>query len=81
MPNIFLEKIIQELTWITGTTSSLLDHILTNAGWKISQKRVIDVGFSDHQLMYCTQKILRTKTNMHNQFWVQSLKKYTPELW
>ena len=52
----------------------------TNACWKISQKRVIDVGFSDHQLMYCTQKILRTKANMHNQIWVQSLKKYTPEL-
>ena len=75
-----LKEIIQEPTRITSTTSSLLDHILTNAGWKISQKGVIDVGLSDHQLIYCTRKILRTKTNMHNQIRVPSLKKYTPEL-
>ena len=67
-------------TRMTSTTSSLLDHILNNAGWKISQKGVVDVEFSDHQLMYWTRKILRTKTNMHNQICVRSLKKYTPEL-
>ena len=38
------------------------------------------MGLPDHQLIYCTLKILRTKANMHNQIWVQSLKKYTPEL-
>ena len=65
---------------IRSTTSSLLDHILTNAGWKISQKGVIDVGLSDHQLIYCTRKIIRTIPNMHNQIRVRSLKKYTSEL-
>ena len=75
-----LKEIIQEPTCITSTTSSFLDHILTNAGWKISQKGVIDVGLSDHQLIYCTRKILRTKANMHNQIRVWSLKKDTPEL-
>ena len=75
-----LKEIIQEPTRVTSTTSSLLDHILTNCGWKISQKGVIDVGLSDHQLIYCTKKILRTKTNMHNQIRVRSLKNYTPEL-
>ena len=75
-----LKEIIQEPTQVTSTTSSLLDHILTNAGWKISQKGVIDVGLSDHQLIYCTRKILRTKFNMHNQIRVRSLKNYTPEL-
>ena len=62
-----LKEIIQEPTCITSTTSSHLDHILTNAGWKTSQTGVIDVGLSDHQLIYCTRKILRTKANMHNQ--------------
>ena len=47
--------IAREPTRITSTTSFLLDHILTNAGWKISQKGVIDVGLSDHQLIYCKQ--------------------------
>ena len=40
----FLKEIIQKPTHITSTTSSLLNHILTNAGWKISQKGVIEVG-------------------------------------
>ena len=75
-----LQEIIQKPTRITSTTSSLLDHILTNAGWKISQKGLIDVGLSHHQLIYCTPKIFRTKANMHNQIWVGSLMKYTPEL-
>ena len=75
-----LKEIIQKPTLITSTTSSLLDHILTNAGWKISQKGVINVGFSDHQLIHCTRKISRIKANMHNQIRVGSLKKYTPEL-
>ena len=74
-----LKEIIQEPTQVTSTTSSLLDHILTNVGWKISQKGVIDVGLSDHQLIYCTRKILRTKFNMHNQIRVRSLKNYIPE--
>ena len=75
-----LKEIIQEPTSITSTASSLPDHILTSAGWKISQKGVIDVGLSDHQLVYFTRKILRTKTNIHNQIQVPSLKKYTPEV-
>ena len=75
-----LKEIIQEPTRIKSTTSSLLDHILTNAGWKISLKGVIDVGRSEHQLIYCTRKILRIKANMHDQIRVRSLKKYTPEL-
>ena len=70
-----LKEIIEEPTRITSTTSSLLDHILTHGGWKISQKRVIDVGTSDHQLIYCTRKNLRPKANMHNQIRVRLLKK------
>ena len=62
-----LKEIIQEPTRITSTISSHLDHILTNADWKISQKGVTDVGLSDHQLIHCTRKCVRTKANMHNQ--------------
>ena len=76
----FLKEIIHKPSRITSTTSSLLDHILTNADWKISQKRAIDVGLSDHQLIYYTAKILRAKANKHIQIWVWSLKKYAPEL-
>ena len=34
-----LTEIIQEPTRVTSSTSSLLDHIVTNSGWKVSQKR------------------------------------------
>ena len=80
MLNIFLER-DHSRTYSSNKHHFLtLDHILTNAGWKVSQKGVIDVGLSDHQLIYCTRKILRTKFNMHNQIRVRSLKNYTPEL-
>ena len=74
-----LTEIIKDPTRITCSTSSILDHILTNSLEKISQKGTIDVGLSDHQLIYCTRKVLRTKLNMHNQIQVRSLKKYSDE--
>ena len=76
-----LKELIKDATRITSTTSSLLDHILTNCDKKVSQKGVIDVGISDHQLIFCTRKILRVKANMHNQVRVRSLKKYSPEIY
>ena len=74
-----LTEILKDSTRITCSTSSLLDHILTNSLEKISQKGTIDVGLSDHQLIYCTRKVLRTKLNMHNQVQIRSLKKYSVE--
>ena len=58
----------------------MLDHILTNSSEKVSQKGAVDVGSSDHQLIYCTRKIKRIKHNMHNQIQVRSLKKYSAEI-
>ena len=74
-----LTKIIEDPTRITCSTSSFLDHILTNSLEKISQKGIINVGLSDHQLIYSTRKVLRTKLKMHNQIQVRSLKKYSVE--
>ena len=65
-----LTEIIKEPTRITCSTSTPLDHILTNSSETVSQKGVIDVGISDHQLIYCTRKIKRIKHNMHNQIQV-----------
>ena len=41
---------------------------------------MIDVGISNHQLIYCTRKIKRIKHNRHNQIQVRSLKKYSGEI-
>ena len=52
-----LELIIKHATRTTHTSSTLIDHILTNSREKISQGGVIDIGISDHQLIYLTQKL------------------------
>ena len=70
---------IKEPTRTTCNTASLLDHILTNYAEKVSQKGVIDVGLSDHQLIFCTRKIRRTRPNMHNQIQTRSLRNYSAE--
>ena len=44
-----LTDIIKEPNRITCSTSSLLDHILTNSSEKNSQKGVFVVRISDHQ--------------------------------
>ena len=60
-----LKQLIKSPTRISSKSSSLIDHILTNADEKISNSGVIDVGLSDHQLIFCTRKIIRPKFNMH----------------
>ena len=51
-----LKQIIQHPTRITCNTSTLLDHILSNSDDKVIQHGIIDVGLSDHQLIYFTRK-------------------------
>ena len=57
-----LKQIIQEPTRTTCSTSSLIDHILTNCCEKISQSGIINIGLSDHQLIFCTRKSLTSLT-------------------
>ena len=77
--SFFLTEIIKEPARTTCNTTSLFDHILTNCAEKVSQKGVIDVDISDHQLIFCTRKIWRTRSNMHNQIQTRSLRNYSAE--
>ena len=52
-----LKQLITSPTRVTDNSSSLLDHVLTNSTDRISQSGVVDTGFSDHQLIYCTRKV------------------------
>ena len=74
-----LKQLIDSPTRVTENTSSLLDHILTNTHDKISQVGVIDAGLSDHQITYCTRKIMRAKFNDHKDITIRSLKNYTQD--
>ena len=73
-----LKQLIQSATFVTCSTSTLLDHILTSASLRVSQKGVISVGVPDHQLIFCTRKVSRIKTGgVHKYLNFCSLKNYT----
>ena len=73
-----LKQIIQSLSRVTCSTSTLIDHVLTSVPSRVSQKGVISVGVSDHQLIFCTRKLSRVKTGgVHKYLNFRSLKIYT----
>ena len=74
-----LKQLLTLPTRITKTSTSLLDHVLTNSADRVSQFGVVDTGLSDHQY-YCTRKITRTKTNVHKYIKTRSLKNYSQTL-
>ena len=76
-----LEQLISTPTRVTMNSSSTLDHILTNSTDRVSQSGVIDTGLSDHQLIYCTRKITRTKFNSHKNITIRSLKNYSQDVY
>ena len=76
-----LKQLISCPTRITKNTSTLLDHVLTNSHDKVSQSGVIDIGFSDHQLIYCTRKVTRAKFHDHKFITIRSLKNYSQDIY
>ena len=52
-----LSQLIQEATRITMTSSTLIDHIVTNTPEKVSDSGVIHTGISDHSLIFAIRKI------------------------
>ena len=75
-----LKQLIQSLTRVTCSTSTLTDHILTSAPSRVSQRGVTNVGVFDHQLNFFTRKISRIKTvGAHKYLNFLSLKNYTAD--
>ena len=73
-----LKQLIQSPTLLTCSISTLIDIILTSAPSRVSQKGVINVGVSDHQLIFCTRKISSIKTGgSHKYLNFRALKNYT----
>ena len=52
-----LTQLINEATRVTRTTTSLIDHIVTNTLEKISHSSVIHTGISDHSLVFAIREI------------------------
>ena len=64
-------------TRITFSSSTIIDHILASYPERVTQHGVIDIGLSDHQLIYFNRKISRIKTRSHKQIKFRSFKNYT----
>ena len=71
-----LKQLIQSPTC---GTSTLIDDILTSAPSRVSQKGVINVGVSDHQLILCTRKNIIKTGGAHKYLNFSSLKNYTAD--
>ena len=52
-----LTQLIQEATRVTMTTSTLIDHIITNTPENVCDSGVIHTGISDHSLVFAIRKI------------------------
>ena len=56
-----IKQLIEDPTRVTCSSSAIFDHILVAFPDRFSRRGAIDVGRSDHQLIYCTRKISRIK--------------------
>ena len=73
-------QVIRDMTRISTTSSSTIDLILVSDTDKISQSGVLDVGVSDHCMIYCTRKHVKFAFNKHNSIKIRSMKKYNKEV-
>ena len=71
------KQIIDKPTRITEHSLSLLDHIIINNPQKIYQSGVLNVGLSDHLMVYCSRKATRGHIGKHNTVKIRSLKNYS----
>ena len=71
------KQIIQSSTRVTHSTYPLNDHILPNTNEKIAQCGLINVGLSDHQIIFCTRKTKKDKVGVHKQISFRLFKKYS----
>ena len=50
---------------LTSSSISIIDLIFISEPANISQSEVLPIGFSDHQVIYCTCKLFRGKVGTH----------------
>ena len=72
-----LKQLISSATRITCSSSTIIDHILTNTTNNISQSGVIDLGISDHNVIYFTRKMKKVKLRHHTYIKYRSFKNYS----
>ena len=71
-----LTQLIDEATRITETSSTLIDHFITNEPEKISKCGVIHTGISDHSLIYAIRKININHKDKENIIEIRNMKNF-----
>ena len=74
-----LEQLISTPIRVTSKTATLIVHVVTNSSEKVRQCGVIELGISDHNLVYCTRKTPSHKLNKLNDITIRSMKNYAKE--
>ena len=69
-----LKQLIKAPTRATTSSSTIIDQILGSYPERVTQCGVIDINFSDHQLIYCKRKISRVNRDSHRQIQFRSFK-------
>ena len=70
-------KLLKHPMRITSHTSTLFGHIIANCEEKLTQSGAINTSISYRQLIFCSRKNKRVKTNNHKQISFLSLKNYS----
>ena len=73
------KQLIRSPTRVAKTTSTLLGHILTHANEMVSHPGVLDIGLSDHKLVFCKRRKQKSKLYKHKTIKRRSLKKYSAD--
>ena len=74
-----LSQKITDYTRVSSMSSTTIDLVLVSDKEKVSQSGAIDIGISDHCLVYCTRKVTKNTFNKNNTVKVRSMKNYNPE--
>ena len=75
-----LHQLIRVPTRITCNSATIIDHMLESYPERFTQQGIIDVGLSDHQLIFCTRKLSRIKRGVHKHVKFRSFKHYSADL-
>ena len=75
-----LKQLIKVPTKTTTSSYTIIDHNLESYQERVTQRGVIDICLSDHQLIYCRRKIFNIKSSLHIQIQFRSFKHYKVDL-
>lgn len=75
-----LKQIIVDPTRITPKSRTIIDIILVSDTSKTFKSGVLEVGLSDHNMIYVIRKLKRGAIRHHNTLKIRSLKRYSPQI-